>query len=348
MKVKAVTGKIIKEIASISKTLKRPVKIMEVCGTHTQTIAKYSIRSILPENITLVSGPGCPVCVTPQKTIDKAVRLAIKGIPIATYGDMLKVPGTVMSLEKARANGADIFIVESTTDALKLKEQHKDLVFLAIGFETTTPMTAYAVKKGLDIICAHKTIPEAMQAIISDKNNQIDGFINPGHVSIIIGTKAYLKIDTPQVIAGFEPEDVLAAILMLLHQIKDNKKKVENEYTKAVRPEGNIEAKQLTENVFEKCDAQWRGIGTIPKSGLKLKDRYKAQDAIQKYADILKDLPEPKNNKECRCADVMLGKINPQQCPMFAKGCDIENPIGPCMVGSEGACMIAYRYRDKI
>jgi len=348
MNLEQKTGKTIKEILSISKTLKKPVKIMEVCGTHTQSIAKYGIRSILPENITLVSGPGCPVCVTPQKTIDEAVKLAQEGIPIATYGDMLKVPGTDMSLEKARANGANIFIVESTTDALKLKEQHNNLIFLAIGFETTTPMTAYAVKNGLDIICAHKTIPEAMQAIISDKENQIDGFINPGHVSTIIGTEAYLNIDMPQVIAGFEPEDVLKAILMLLHQIKDNRKKVENGYTLAVRPEGNIKARQLTESVFDKCDADWRGIGTIPKSGLKLKEKYKGQDAIQKYANILKNLPEPKENKECRCADVMLGKISPEQCPLFAKGCDIENPIGPCMVGSEGACMITYRYRDKI
>lgn len=348
MNLKPETDKTIKEIASISKTIKKPVKLMEVCGTHTQTIAKYSIKSVLPENITLVSGPGCPVCVTPQKTIDEAVKLAQEGIPIATYGDMLKVPGTDMSLEKTKANGADIFIVESTTDALELKKQHKDLVFLAIGFETTTPMTAYAIKNGLDIICAHKTIPEAMQVIASDKNNQIDGFINPGHVSTIIGTKAYLKIDIPQVIAGFEPEDVLNAILMLLQQIKDNRKKVENGYTQAVRPEGNPKARQLTESVFDKCDADWRGIGTISKSGLKLKQQYKKQDAIQKYREILKNLPEPKKNKRCRCADMILGKISPQQCPLFAKGCDIENPIGPCMVGSEGACMIAYRYRDKI
>lgn len=339
---------IIDNISDISKAIKRPIKFMEVCGTHTQAIARYGIRSVLPENITLVSGPGCPVCVTPQKTIDETVKLAIEGIPIATYGDMLKVPGTDMSLEKARENGADIFIVESTTDALKLKEQHKNLVFLAIGFETTTPMTAYAVKKGLDIICAHKTIPEAMQMIASDKNNQIDGFLNPGHVSTIIGIEGYLKIDIPQVIAGFEPEDVLAAILMLLRQIRDNKKNVENGYTRAVRPEGNPEARQLTASVFEKCDTDWRGIGMIPLSGLRLKNIYKLQDARQKYSDILKNLPEPKENKECRCADVIIGKIHPKQCAAFARLCTEENPIGPCMVGSEGACRVAYRYRDKI
>lgn len=346
--MRKITDKIIKDIENIAEQIKKPIKLMEICGTHTQTIAKYGIRSVLPENITLVSGPGCPVCVTPQKTIDEAVKLAIEGIPIVTYGDMLKVPGTDISLEKAKENGANIFIVESTTDALKLKERNKDLVFLAIGFETTTPMTAYAVKKGLDIICAHKTIPEAMQVIISDKKNRIDGFINPGHVSTIIGTNAYLKIDTPQVIAGFEPEDVLAAIRMLLHQIRNNRRDVENGYSCVVRPEGNPKARQLTESVFDRCDADWRGIGMIPQSGQKLKNKYKAQDAIQKYRDILKDLPEPIENKRCRCADVMMGKISPEQCPLFANECDIENPVGACMVGSEGTCMIAYRYRDKI
>ena len=348
IKIDRKSEEIIKEITSLSKAIKRPVKLMEVCGTHTQAIAKYSIRSILPENIILVSGPGCPVCVTPQKIIDEAVKLAIEGIPIATYGDMLRVPGTEMSLEKARQEGADIFIVESTTDALSLKEKHSNLVFLAIGFETTAPMTAYAVKKGLDIICAHKTIPEAMQALFSEKDNSIDGFINPGHVSAIIGTKAYLNIDAPQVIAGFEPEDILTAILMLLRQIKNKTKNVENGYTRIVKPEGNIKAEKLAESVFDKCDTDWRGIGTIPKSGLRLKDIYKTRDATETYADILKNLPEPKENKRCRCADVMTGKISPKQCPLFAKGCSTENPIGPCMVGSEGPCMIAYRYRDKI
>ncbi|MBW6462508.1 MAG: hydrogenase formation protein HypD [DPANN group archaeon] len=338
---------LISEINKTAEDINRSIKIMEVCGTHTQTIAKYGIKSILPKNIELVSGPGCPVCVTPQKTIDSAVRLAIKGIPIATYGDMLKVPGTEMSLETAKENGANIFIVESTIDALKLKAQYPNLVFLAIGFETTTPMTAWAVKNGLDIICAHKTIPEAMNLIVSNKDNQIDGFLNPGHVSSIIGTKPYKNINASQVIAGFEPKDILKSLLMLLRQIKADKKDVENNYTTIVDDDGNNKARELTSSVFDQCDSNWRGIGTIKDSGLKLKKEYQTHDAIDKYKKLLKNIPEPKENTKCKCTNVIMGMIEPEQCPLFSKICTPDNPIGPCMVGSESGCKIAYKYRGE-
>ncbi len=345
MPVDTDTENIISEIKEIAEDINRPVKIMEVCGTHTQTIAKYGIKTLLPENIQLVSGPGCPVCVTPQRTIDSAVRLAQNGIPIATYGDMLKVPGTEMSLEVAKENGSKVFIVESTIDALKLKTEYPNLVFLAIGFETTTPMTAWAVKNGLDIICAHKTIPEAMNVIVSNQDNQIDGFLNPGHVSAIIGTRPYRDINAPQVIAGFEPEDVLKSILMLLKQINTDRKEVENNYTKIVNDDGNKKARALTSSIFETCDSEWRGIGIIKDSGLKLKKQYQNHDAMEKYRELLKDLPEPKDNKGCRCADVIMGVIEPKKCPLFSKVCTPDNPTGPCMVGTESACKIAYKYR---
>ncbi len=347
MPVDTDTKNIISEIKEIAKDINRPIKIMEVCGTHTQAIAKYGIKSILPKNIILVSGPGCPVCVTPQKTIDSAVRLANNGIPIATYGDMLKVPGTEMSLEVAKENGKKVFIVESTIDALKLKTQYPNLVFLAIGFETTTPMTAWAVKNGLDIICAHKTIPEAMNLIVSDPNNKIDGFLNPGHVSSIIGTRPYRDINAPQVIAGFEPEDIIKSILMLLKQIKADRKEVENNYTKIVNDAGNKKAQDIVSEVFEQCDSEWRGIGIIKDSGLKLKKEYQPHDAIEKYRDLLKHLPEPKDNKGCKCADVIMGIIEPKKCPLFSKVCTPDNPTGPCMVGTESACKIAYKYRGE-
>lgn len=347
MPVDTDTENMISEIEEISKDINRPVKIMEVCGTHTQAIAKYGIRSILPENIILVSGPGCPVCVTPQKTIDSAVRLAQNGIPIATYGDMLKVPGTEISLEDAKEKGKDIFIVESTIEALKLKTEYPDLVFLAIGFETTTPMTAWAVKNGLNIICAHKTMPEALRTIVSDPDNRIDGFLNPGHVSAIIGTGPYKDINASQVIAGFEPEDILESILMLLRQIKTEEKKVENQYSRIVDDEGNKKARDITSSVFESCDSDWRGIGTIKDSGLRLKKEYQTHDAIEKYRELLKDLPKPEVNKRCRCADVIMGVIEPKKCPLFSKVCTPDNPIGPCMVGPESGCRIAYRYRGE-
>ena len=337
---------LIKKITTIAKEINKPIKIMEVCGTHTNAIAKYGIKQVIPKNIKLISGPGCPVCVTPQKTIDIAVHLANNQIPIATYGDMLKVPGSEMSLEQAKQNGATVLLVESTIDAIKLKKDYPNLVFLSIGFETTTPMSAWGIKNGLDIICAHKTMPEALQTITENPENQIDGFLNPGHVSSIIGVKAYNQINASQVIAGFEPEDILESILILLIQIKNKEKKVENQYLRIVTYDGNLKAQELTNDVFKKSDSEWRGIGNIKNSGLALKNKYEQQDAIKKYNNILKNLPETKENKACKCAEVIMGKIEPKECPLFSKTCTQDSPIGPCMVGSEGACRISYKYNN--
>ncbi|MEA3229807.1 MAG: hydrogenase formation protein HypD [archaeon] len=342
------TGSILEKIRRVSQRIGKDVSIMEVCGTHTQTIARYGIKSLLPENVKIVSGPGCPVCVTPQKIVDISVRLALEGKPVATYGDMLKVPGTEMSLEGARSEGADVFVVESTVDALRMKKDYKDIIFLAIGFETTTPMTAYAVKKGLDIICAHKTIPEAMVAIADDSDNKIDGFLNPGHVSAITGVDAYECVKAPQVISGFEPEDVLVSVFMLLSQIENGLALVENQYGRVVKKEGNPVALELTDSVFKKCDAEWRGLGIIAQSGLILNKKYMKYDAEKKYADILDNLPVPKMNPECRCAEVIMGKIEPCECPLFSRLCNPDMPVGPCMVGSESSCRIAYKYREAV
>ncbi|NOR84939.1 hydrogenase formation protein HypD [archaeon] len=340
------TNNIITKINSIAKKINKPVKIMEVCGTHTNAIAKYGIKQVIPKNIKLISGPGCPVCVTPQKTIDITVHLANNQIPIATYGDMLRVPGSEMSLEQAKQNGATVLLVESTIDAIKLKKDHPNLVFLSIGFETTTPMSAWGIKNGLDIICAHKTMPEALQTITENPENQIDGFLNPGHVSSIIGVKAYNQINASQVIAGFESEDILESILMLLIQIKNKEKKVENQYSRIVSYDGNLKAQELVNSVFKKSDSEWRGIGNIKNSGITLKNKYEKHDAIKKYKDILKNLPETKENKACKCAEVIMGKIEPKECPLFSKTCTQDTPIGPCMVGSEGACRISYKYNN--
>ena len=337
---------LIENINIITKKINKTVKIMEVCGTHTNAIAKYGIKQVLPKNIKLISGPGCPVCVTPQKTIDIAVHLANNQIPIATYGDMLRVPGSEMSLEQAKQNGANIQLVESTIDAIKLQKDHPNIVFLGIGFETTTPMSAWAVKNGIDIICAHKTMPEALTVITENPKNKIDGYLNPGHVSSIIGVKAYEQINASQVIAGFLPEDILESILMLLIQIKNNEKKIENQYSRIVTYNGNIKAQKLVNSVFEKCDSEWRGIGNIKNSGLRLKNKYEKQDAIKKYKDILKNMPDTKENKACKCAEVIMGKIDPKECPLFSKTCTQDSPIGPCMVGTEGACRISYKYNN--
>ncbi len=336
---KDLIGKIQKTASAIPKD----ITLMEVCGTHTQTIAKYAIKSILPKNIKLISGPGCPVCVTSQKDIDSVVELALSGVSIATYGDMLKVPGTKMSLEGARQQGSDIKIVYSTTDALKLASNNKNFVFFGIGFETTAPMSAVAIKKGLCVYSAHKTMPNALKTLVSSKNTKIDGFISPGHVSAIIGSDAYKDINAPQVISGFEAVDVLASIQMLLLQIKKREKKVETEYSRVVRSEGNTKAKAIIDEVFEPEDTVWRGLGTVSSSGLKIRDKFSQCDAKEKFKDTLKHVKEPKTNSACRCSDILLGLAEPAECRLFKESCKPDNPIGACMVSAEGACAIAYK-----
>ncbi|EKE16121.1 MAG: hypothetical protein ACD_11C00029G0001 [uncultured bacterium] len=343
------TEKILKKINALALEIGRDVYLMEVCGTHTQAISRNGIREILPKNVILTTGPGCPVCVTAQEDIDAIVSLALSGIPVATYGDMLRVPGFYGSLDKAREKGALVFDVYSTEQALELKKEHPELVFFGLGFETTAPMTAYAIKKGLTVYSTHKLFIPAMQALLERQEAKIDGFISPGHVATIVGTDSFEKLKVAQVVAGFNAEDVLAAIYMLLDQIKKNKKEVGNEYKRSVKNKGNEKALKEIFDVFDVTDGNWRGFGIIPGSGLELKEKYATQDAKKKYAHILSQMDKKKSQKQtgCRCGEIIRGVMNPKQCPLFGKICVPENPYGPCMVSDEGACNNSFRYKKK-
>lgn len=360
----ASTAQLLKEIEILTRPLRQPIRLMEVCGTHTEAISRSGLRSVLPKKIELVTGPGCPVCVTPQRDIDAVVALALMGIPIACYGDVLRVPGTVMSLEQAPANGVKVRVVYSVEEALKWKKEEPKVVFFGIGFETTAPMTASAIKHGLMVYSAHKYFPPAMLALSQDKQIKIDGFINPGHVSAIIGLKPYRAIQRPQVVAGFEPTDVLLAIIMLLRQIIDGKALVENEYRRLVKTGGNRRAQKLIAEVFQPVDSEWRGLGEIPKSGMAIKKEYAKLDAKIVYRDEIKKYLASRParqaelgkaggrkpdrltaQKRCRCGEVIKGLIAPDRCKLFGRACTPERPIGACMVSREGACRIKYEYK---
>lgn len=346
MSIKKEDKNILEKIEFLAKKIKRPIRLMEVCGTHTQTTVKYGIRKMMPKNIKLVTGPGCPVCITPQEDIDAIVNLALKGIPIACYGDVLKVPGFYGSLEQARQKGAWVKEVYSIEEALMLQKEKPDLVFFAIGFETTSPMTVLGIKKGLTIYSAHRLFIPAMKALLKIPKLKIDGFICPGHVSTITGIKPYQKLKFPQVISGFEPEDVLISIYLLLKQISENRAEVENEYIRSVKFEGNLMAYNLIFEAFDIVDGNWRGFGIIPKSALKIKKKFAHLDAKIKYKKILDkiDLLKSKKTKGCSCAEIILGLKEPSFCPLFKKVCSPENPFGPCMVSVEGACYIEHNY----
>lgn len=342
-------SKIIEEIIEKASKIGRPLRFMELCGTHSQTIAEHGIKSLMPKNIKLVSGPGCPVCVTDQSDIDVVVGLALNGIPVAVYGDTMQVPGNLMSLEAAKRNGADVQVVYDITEAVEMKKEKPTLVFFGLGFETTTGMTAWAIKEGLIVYSAHKLFPPAMAALLANKNIKVDGFINPGHVSSIIGTEVYEKFKIPQVVAGFEGEDVLLAINMLLDQILKGEKKVENAYLRLVRKEGNPKARKLIDEVFEVGDAKWRGLGEIKKSGLKICRKYQKQDAEFVYKDLIKKIKQeikPKSSA-CKCGLVLQGLIESRDCPLFGKVCTPDVPQGACMVSVEGSCNVEYRYGKK-
>jgi hydrogenase expression/formation protein HypD len=328
--------------------------LMEVCGTHTVAIARHGLRQALPDGVRLISGPGCPVCVTPQEDIDHFIALGgVEGVTLATFGDMLRVPGSERSLEQARAEGADVLVVYSPMDAVAAAERkpEREFVFFGIGFETTAPAVALAgveaKRRGLGnftILCAHKLIPPAMMALL-DSDVGVDGFICPGHVSVVIGSDAYRPVAArgkPCVVTGFEPADVLAAVQMLLVQIADGRSEVELEYSRAVHPGGNAKAQELLDQVFRAVDARWRGLGTIPKSGYALADGFAELDAAARFEVELPPSAEPPG---CRCGDVLRGAIDPPECPLFGTTCTPRNPVGSCMVSSEGACQAHYRYR---
>ena len=332
------------------------MNIMEVCGTHTMSICKFGIRSILPSNINLISGPGCPVCVTPKSYIDRAVGFcSIPGVIIATFGDMMRVPGSHSSLAEEKAKGAIVKVVYSCLDAVELAEKNpdKNIIFLGIGFETTTPTIAssvvYAKKKKVKnffVYAGHKVVLPAMKALVKDKRINIDGFLCPAHVSAIIGTRPYEviagKYRIPCVVTGFEPLDVLQGILMLTEQIASGKATVENQYKRVVKKFGNKKGLDLMDEVFSKRDSEWRGIGSLPKSGLTLNKKYSSFNAEGAFRlPRIKTLPDV----GCICGDVLKGIKTPFDCKLFAKKCTPQKPVGACMVSSEGTCAAYYKYR---
>ncbi len=338
----------------IAKAPNRDITIMEVCGTHTMAIFKHGIRDMIPSSIKLLSGPGCPVCVTQNAVIDKMIWLAKQSdIIVATFGDMLRVPGSSSSLYIEKANGAKVEVVYSPLLALELAKKNPDkkVVFIAVGFETTTPAIAVALSsakaQGITnffVLCAHKTMPNALEAIAS-MDNKVDGLLLPGHVSSIIGANAYSflaeKYMIPGVIAGFEPLDLLKAIYTIVSMIVGEKKQIVNEYERVVSAAGNIKAQQIMAQVFEPCDATWRGLGVIPGSGLRLRDDYKAFD-IEENVRI--DIATPIEPAGCLCGQILCGTKTPTDCVHFANKCVPENPVGPCMVSTEGTCAAYYKY----
>jgi len=331
------------------------ITLMEVCGTHTMSIYQHGIRGLLPEQIRLISGPGCPVCVTPIGYVDQAVAYARQDdVIIATFGDMVRVPGSSSSLQREQAGGAQVRIVYSPLDAVALAEKNpeKKIIFLGVGFETTTPTIAGSIvtakQKGLSnyfVLCTHKTMPTPMAALTSDPELKISGYICPAHVSAVIGSNAYRPLveqfKVPCVVTGFEPLDMLRGIQMLVQQVLQGRAEVENEYQRIVKPEGNIKAQALIDEVFEPCDTAWRGIGVIPGSGLQIREQYADFDAARQ---IVVEVEEPNEHKGCLCGEILKGKVTPKDCPLFRQACTPENPVGACMVSSEGTCAAEYKY----
>ncbi len=334
----------------------RPVKIVHVCGTHEATIAEHGLRSLLPQGVEVYEGPGCPVCVTSTADINLAVRLALEeGVILCTFGDMVRVPGTELTLEEARAQGADVRVVLSAADAVRIARENprQEVVFLAVGFETTAPATAAVLlekpPENFSVLCAHKLIPPAMAALMVGEGNPVDGFLAPGHVSTIIGSDAYRdfvsRFRVPVVVAGFEPLDVLYAIALILKQLRERRAEVENAYPRAVRPEGNRKANELLGKAFRVVDATWRGIGMIPASGLDLREELFRFDARRRFGlEAQAGVEEPPG---CRCPEVIMARAVPTDCPLFGEVCTPLSPVGPCMVGTEGACSIWYRYGER-
>ncbi len=342
---------------AISKKLPRPVRLMEVCGTHTVNIFRFGLRSLLPKDLELLSGPGCPVCVTPPGEIDFLLEVAkLPQVTLATFGDMLRVPGSKTSLKDLRAQGAAIKIIYSPLDTLELAESNpkQKIVFAAIGFETTAPAVAVAVleakKRGLKNLLfavSHRTMPQALRALLSSGEVKLDGLILPGHVSTVIGAKSFKflaeEFHLPAVVTGFEARDIMEGIYMLVSQVAEGRAEVEIQYKRAVTWEGNPMGKQLIRKVFEPCDARWRGLGLIPGSGLRLRPDFHDFDA-QKQLGI--KVPEGKEPTGCRCGDILCARAKPPDCKLFGKACTPEHPKGPCMVSSEGTCAAWYAFAE--
>ena len=346
------------KIVNKIKELNQKITLMHVCGTHQDTLVRFGLQKLLKDvGVDIRQGPGCPVCVTTPREIEECIALARSGKVITVFGDMMKVPGLNYSLADLKTQGHNIQIVYSITDAVKYAQStNNETVFMGIGFETTTPSTAAVLlknpPKNFSILCCHRTVPNALKAIIEMGEVKLQGLIEPGHVSTIIGTEPYKFLSEnygiPQVIAGFEPLDLLMGVFMLSKQIKENRAQVENEYSRVVKDEGNKIAIDMMSKIFDPCDVAWRGFPVIQKSGLKLKPDFEDYDARIKFSTELDpisemDFPEPKG---CRCGEVLRGLIESSECPLFGTGCTPDNPIGPCMVSAEGSCNILYKYGE--
>lgn len=342
-------------IETIHRLAPEHATLMEVCGTHTVAIARNGIRDLMPEGLRLASGPGCPVCVTCNRDIDTVIALArIPNVTITTFGDMTRVPGSTSSLLAEQAAGRSVEIVYSPLDALAFAKAHpeREVVFVGVGFETTTPLVAMAIKRakamGLSnftVFAAHKNMPGALELLVGDPTLELDALILPGHVSTIIGAKPYRflaeKYGIPGVITGFEPVDVLQGIAMLVRQLHEGRAEIEIAYARGVMPEGNPVALAAIDEVFETCTATWRGLGDIPGSGYRIRDEFAGFDAVRRFEPDVEPTRDPKG---CRCGDVLRARIAPNECPLFRTVCTPENPVGPCMVSSEGSCAAYYRY----
>ena len=342
-------------IETIHRLAPEHATLMEVCGTHTVAIARNGIRDLMPEGLRLASGPGCPVCVTCNRDIDTVIALArIPNVTITTFGDMTRVPGSTSSLLAEQAAGRSVEIVYSPLDALAFAKAHpeREVVFVGVGFETTTPLVAMAIKRAkamelsnFTVFAAHKNMPGALELLVGDPTLELDALILPGHVSTIIGAEPYRflaeKYGIPGVITGFEPVDVLQGIAMLVRQLHEGRAEIEIAYARGVMPEGNPVALAAINEVFETCTATWRGLGDIPGSGYRIRDEFANFDAVRRFEPDVEPTRDPKG---CRCGDVLRARIAPNECPLFRTVCTPENPVGPCMVSSEGSCAAYYRY----
>ena len=330
---------------------KKNLRFMEVCGTHTVSIFRAGIRNILPPNVELVSGPGCPVCVTNDDFIDKAIAYSKNpNVIIATFGDMLKVPGSTSNLAEESAAGANVKVIYSPLDCLKIAAENPDkkIIFLAVGFETTAPTAAATILSAknsgltnLFFLSAQKLVPPALKMLLADSAVKVDGFLLPGHVAVVTGTKVFEFLKIPAVVAGFEAEEILLAIINLLKQIDEGRAEVSNEYKSVVKPEGNIAAQKILAQVYENVDADWRGLGTIPKSGLKVCDEFSDFD-IEKISPV--KIQPVKKNTACRCGEVLRGICKPTDCKLFGKACQPLHAVGPCMISVEGVCAAWFKY----
>ncbi len=348
---------LVQELTRRLARLAGPATIMEVCGTHTMAAARFGLKSLLPEGVRLISGPGCPVCVTAQADLDGFLALAEEpGVVLTSFGDMLRVPGTRTSLERQRAQGADVRVVYSPLDAVELarKESGKRVVFFGVGFETTMPATALAVlaaaADGMDnffLFSVHKTMPAALRALLASGELRVSGLLCPGHVTTIIGASAYDFIPAdfrlPCAVTGFEPLDMLLGLESILRQLAKKESRVENVYPRAVQAQPNPRAREILDRVFAPADADWRGLGVIPGSGAAIRESYARFDARVHFAEVCGKVPAPPPSA-CRCGDVLRGVLEPKSCPLFDRTCSPAHPLGPCMVSNEGACAAAYRY----